>query len=143
MNLATLSDYLIEQKNAYLVFTGDALDESLVKNIQKQMKHNALNLCSKTSLLEVSTLIKKANLLITNDSAPLHFASYLDVPVIALFGPTDSLHYGPWGKGGVALHKNQDCLACKEPKSSQNHICMDAITVAEVARLVDDLLSGC
>ncbi|MFC1510064.1 glycosyltransferase family 9 protein [Candidatus Omnitrophota bacterium] len=137
---ASLSDDLIEQKNAFVVFIGDALDAPLVGEIQSKMKNDALNLCGKTSLSEAATLIKKANLVITNDSAPCHFASYLDIPVITLFGPTDSLHYGPWGKGGVTLHKNQDCPACNTSQKDQQHTCLDAISVDDVKVCVDRLM---
>jgi len=59
-------------------------------------------------------------------------ASYLDVPVLALFGPSDVHKYGPWGLHGHYLQKNQDCPACQDPKNFARHNCMAAITSQDV-----------
>jgi heptosyltransferase III len=55
-----------------------------------------LNLAGKTSLKELSALIKMSRCLICVDSVPLHIASALKVPVIALFGPSSEFNWGPW-----------------------------------------------
>lgn len=137
-SFALLVDYLIEHKNAYVVFTGDHLDQAVVEGVESNMKQRALNLCNKTSLLQAAALISKADLVISNDSAPCHLASYLDTPVIALFGPTNALHYGPWGLKGRILRKNQNCEACQLPQKNQHHTCMQAIQVDDLKALIDE-----
>ena len=57
---------------------------------------NCVDLRGKVELSNLPWLIKQASVVISNDSAPLHIASALNKPVIALFGPTDSSKYGPY-----------------------------------------------
>tara|TARA_B100001093_G_scaffold420717_1_gene412717 strand:+ start:293 stop:1219 length:927 start_codon:yes stop_codon:yes gene_type:complete len=64
-----------------------------------------VDLRGRLSVNELPQLIKKSALIISNDSAPLHIASSLQVPSISLFGPTDSRNYGPYPPG-----KNQSVV---------------------------------
>ena len=56
----------------------------------------AIDLRGRVELDELPDLIKKADLVVSNDSAPLHIASALRKPLLALFGPTSSTMYGPY-----------------------------------------------
>ena len=56
----------------------------------------AIDLRGKLGLEQVAHLVKSADLVVSNDSAPLHLASALARPVLGLFGPTDPLLYGPY-----------------------------------------------
>ena len=54
------------------------------------------NFAGKTSLREIPALIERSAVVVTNDSAPLHFASALGRPLVGLFGPTDPRRFGPY-----------------------------------------------
>jgi heptosyltransferase-1 len=54
------------------------------------------NLIGKTSLLELPLIIQKATIVVANDSGPMHIAAAMSKPLLALFGPTDPLQYGPY-----------------------------------------------
>jgi ADP-heptose:LPS heptosyltransferase len=60
---------------------------------------NICNLSGKTSLDDVIHLVQNSNLVIGNDSAPIHLAAAVEVPLIALFGPTDPKRFGPYPVG--------------------------------------------
>ena len=66
---------------------------------------SGINLCGRTSLLQLAAVLAGADLALVNDSGIMHLASYLDRPVVALFGPTDPFYYGPWGSSCVVLRK--------------------------------------
>lgn len=55
------------------------------------------NLCGKASLLQLGAQLKEVDLLLCNDSGPMHFAAAVGTPVVALFGPTDPSLTGPVG----------------------------------------------
>ena len=57
----------------------------------------------KLSLTELPFVISKSKIVITNDSAPLHIASAMSVPTIALFGPTSKFKYGPYPRSQANL----------------------------------------
>ena len=86
---------------------GDAIVESA-----RQAGGRAVNACGRLSLRESAALIGKAAALVTNDSAPLHFAAAAGTPTVALFGPTlPAFGFGPRGPRDVAL--GVDGLSCR------------------------------
>lgn len=123
---------LIRKYYLDIVFVGDENDRHFAQRITEIISENTLNLCGETTLPQLAAVLKGCVLAVGNDSAPMHLASYLDVPVLALFGPTDGRNYGPWGGGGRYLQKNQDCAACRNPRGSSRHTCMQAITSTDV-----------
>ncbi len=130
---AELCDKIINIYNIKVVLIGDAgEDKNIVVKILKEMKAPAMDIAGKTSLIQLAEVIKNALLVITNDSAPMHLASYLNVPVLAIFGPTSPERYGPWSNNSSFIRNNISCEKCKYPKSGLLHSCMDAISVNSV-----------
>ncbi len=124
--------HLIKRYQQRIVFVGDAADRDGAERMVEVLGENTLNLCGRTTLLQLAQVTQRAALALVNDSAPMHLASYLDVPVLALFGPSDIRKYGPWGRHGHYLQKNQGCPACQNPKNPARHTCMAAITSQDV-----------
>jgi len=89
----------------------------------------------------LAALIKKAQLLITNDSAVMHLASYLNVPVAAIFGPTDEKKYGPWSPRSVVIKKDVFCRPCEKAACRFNNLkCLTAVKPADVLNQVRSML---
>lgn len=126
--------HLLKHDPLKIVFVGDEADRGGAGRMVEVLGSGALNLCGRTTLVQSAAVIRKAILALVNDSAPMHLASYLDVPVLALFGPSDARKYGPWGIQGHALQKNRHCPACQNPKGLARHDCMAAITSQDVLR---------
>ena len=118
-----------------LVFVGDTHDRKIVQSIDKKMSHNAVNLTGRTTLRQLAHLLRRCTFAIVNDSAPMHLASYLDVPVLALFGPTDPEKYGPWSAQSCFIRKQEDCPACQRRERGARHQCMKSITVKDVLNI--------
>lgn len=129
---AAVCDKIILEKKVKVVFVGDKTDEETVQKVLGQMKQNAVNLCGKTSLTELALLMRYTDLVVANDSAIMHLASYLDVPVLAIFGPTDPALYGPWGQEGRFVKSNAFCTACHQSSCRYSHECMDFLQVDQV-----------
>ncbi|MBF0485680.1 MAG: glycosyltransferase family 9 protein [Candidatus Omnitrophica bacterium] len=90
-----------------VVIVGDDKDRQVVERIVKNSPAGVINACGLTTLTELCCIIREASLAVTNDSGVMHLASYLGIPTIALFGPTDPLVYGPWSEGSEALYKGR------------------------------------
>src|SRR5581483_8824232 len=71
--------------------------------IKRYAQHPLLDLSAKIDLLTLAALLKRARLLLTIDSAPMHLAGALRVPQVALFGPTNPFHWRPLGGRAVIL----------------------------------------
>jgi heptosyltransferase-2 len=108
-------------------------------------RQQILNACGKLTLRQSSALIGMAALLVTNDSAPLHFATAMGTPVIALFGPTvTEFGFGPLRAGDVALGVNGLlCRPCSSHGPPQcpltHHRCMRDLTVEAVLSAIEEL----
>jgi len=127
-----LADKLIVQRQFKVVLVGDEEDSPVVQRIIEKMAQKAVNLCARTNLVQLAELINHCSLAIVNDSAPMHLASYLNKPVLAVFSYTDPQKYGPWSSLSHYLKKNENCPACREALIDGNHTCIDAVTHNDV-----------
>lgn len=90
-----LKDYFIElidrlaDKNIAIFLIGGAMDKALCEEIRQKSKNsNVIDVAGELSVLESTALIQKLDLMVTNDSAPLHIANAVKTDVLAIFGPT-------------------------------------------------------
>lgn len=96
---AQLAAELIKRYRVKVVLIGDT-DDSVIAEKIKDQETGCINLCGKTTLVQLAEVFKRAVFIIGNDSGPMHLASYLNKPVLMLFGPTDPIKYGPWSSEG-------------------------------------------
>jgi lipopolysaccharide heptosyltransferase I len=132
---ARLADQLSED-GVRVILVGGSAEVDVTNEVRRQMKHDALNLGGATTLRQLAALLRRANLLVTNDSGPMHLAAALGTPVVALFGPTDPRRVGPYGAGHLVLRKGVDCSRCSRDRCARDGACMRAIEVDEVAAAV-------
>jgi heptosyltransferase-1 len=95
----------------------------------------ALNLAGETTLSELAALIRRSTICLTNDSGPMHFAVALDRPVVSIFGPTDPVWIGPYGRPHAALQAKLSCSPCYLRSLSRcphDHACMEKVSAAAV-----------
>ena len=119
------------------------LGEEIVEAVG-QAGGRAVSACGKLSLRESAALIGKAAVLVTNDSAPLHFAQAVETPVVAIFGPTiPAFGFGPRGPRDEAL--GLDGLPCRPchhhgPPACPlgHHRCMRDLPVERVLHAIEE-----
>lgn len=88
---------LAQATDKELVLAGDASERDLGETLRGAAPSRIFNLAGHTTLPETAALVSQSALLITNDSALMHYGYELDRPVVSLFGPTDELKYGREG----------------------------------------------
>jgi len=91
---------------------------------------NVVNLAGKTSLSDVCYLFGKYGAVVLSvDSGMLHLASYMNLPIVALFGPTDPKEYGPWSdEYKVLIGKDTNRSSCKIAKKNNGANSMNIST---------------
>ncbi len=124
---------LLEDPRFTIVYFGDTLTAPLVKQICLDLPERVINLAGLTSLRELAALISLCDVLLTNDSGPMHMASALQTPVVALFGSTNPLTTGPYTKGTV-IHKHVSCSPCYKRVCPIDFRCMKQIEGHEVLK---------
>lgn len=87
-----------------------------------------------TTIEQLAALLSRCAMVVGNDSGPLHLASALGVPVLAVFGPTDARVTGPWGPVSAVVDHRVACAPCLRRQCDTDHACMLGIDVAEVER---------
>lgn len=122
---------LLENPKVYILFFGDQAGAPLVNDICKNLPERVANLAGKTNLRELMALIEQCKVLLTNDSGPMHMASALGTPLLALFGSTSDIQTGPYNLG-VVIHKRVECSPCYKRVCPIDFRCMKRIEVDEV-----------
>ncbi len=138
---ARLLDKLSGGDDCEIVFIGDSKDAEDIKKIKGFMKNESLDLAGRTSFKELCAWIKTAELVITNDSAPLHIADSLKVSTLALFGPTDPRKYGPRFSRSLVARKTLFCSPCERPQCRYHHECLRELGPEEVYHKALQILS--
>ena len=134
-----------ENTSMQIVLIGDKNESGYVNSITSRVQKN-LNLIDssgKLNLHELIAIIKNADLLITNDTGPMHLAFALKTRTVSLFGPCSPIQYGGLGQT-VSIYKNVYCSPCVHefliPPCNGNNQCMKKITVEEVHEAVQKAL---
>ena len=100
--------------NASIYLLGDRENAGLCGELEAALEGHAVNLCGKTSLVELGSLLQEMDLVISVDSGPMHMAAALGKPVLAIFGATDPQRTGPYGPHHRVVTVDQlDCRPCR------------------------------
>jgi lipopolysaccharide heptosyltransferase II len=133
--------------HARVVVLGSVEDTPLAAEVCAAAGDSAINAAGVLTLLGSAELIRRCNVLVTNDSAPQHLASAVDTPTITIFGPTvPAFGFGPLAKGSSTV--GIDALACRPcdrhgPRRCPlgHWRCMREITPRDVAARVLDIVN--
>ena len=136
---ARLADLIAARLRMNVVFTGS--EKPALDKIISLMDSKAINLGGETSLLDLAYLYKKALLLITTDSGPMHLAAAVGTKVIALFGPTDPQRTGPYGKGHTIVRTDLPCSPCFLKKCPTKK-CLQDILPEQIMTVIEERLKG-
>jgi lipopolysaccharide heptosyltransferase II len=113
---------------------GNDDDKPLGEAISRVEPARCLNLCGRISLSEMVEWLRLSELMITNDTGPMHVAAALGKPLIALFGPTEPRRTGPYGQLENVLRIDLPCSPCLKSYCAYEkpNECLKAISPAMV-----------
>ncbi len=102
------------------------------------------NLAGRTSLAQTAGILKQARLYISADTGALHIAYGVGTPTVHMFGSGIQEKWAPQGRRYVVVHKDLPCSPCTRygytPPCPYGVACMDAISVEDVMRAIDEVL---
>lgn len=135
------------QKKYHVVLIGGKEDRQLCENICAQAGSDRVVVAAgDLSLLQSAELIRRCNVLLSNDSAPLHLAAAMQTPVVAVFGATvPQFGFAPRGKHDVVLGVEElSCRPCAIHGGNRCPIgtfdCMKKLRVAAVVHAIERVL---
>jgi len=142
MNYIELARRLLKHEGVYIINTGVESEKKYADVLHQSLgSTRCINLVGRTSFSELISLYNIADILITNDSGPVHFSALTNIKTFAFFGPETPKLYGPLGDNCFVFYSNYSCSPCisafNQRKSPCNdNKCLKAITVEEVYRKV-------
>jgi lipopolysaccharide heptosyltransferase I len=105
----------------------------------------ACDLSGKTTPAELAALIRRAEVVVTNDSGSMHVAASFGKPMVSVFGPTNPVHIGPYERPESVVRVDLPCSPCNYRRLSQcpfDHACMKQVTPAMVVERVRKILGA-
>ncbi len=138
---ARLADRLVQQFDARILLLWGPGERSDVERVQKLMQQAAV-IAPLTDLKQLAAILKRLDLMVSNDSGPMHLAAAVGVPVVGIYGPTLPQLQGPWGKGHRTVRlEGLDCLGCNGVTCRiETHDCMQQLGVEPVLAAVESVL---
>ena len=137
---------LVDEHDAAVVVTGTRAERRLAHEVVEASERDLFDLSGRLPLADLIAFLDRAEMLISNDTGPVHLASALGTPVLGLYGPNTPLLYGPLSPGSRAFYDAPACSPCitnLNYKTSRclNPVCIRAISEEEVAQAAFHLLS--
>jgi heptosyltransferase-2 len=126
---AELADRFIDDLGATVLISAAPKERAIVEAIHRYMKHEAIDLSSKgLTLGGLKEVVRRCDLMVTNDTGPRHIAAAMDVPVVTIFGPTHpewtEIYFPKERKVAVKVF----CGPCQKKVCPLDHRCMIRVT---------------
>ena len=137
---------LLVNSSITIILTGSPEEKDACEDLALQISPDrTINFAGKTSFKELITLYSISDLLITNDSGPVHFASTTEIPILALFGPETPKIFGPMSPSAKVISLELACSPCvsvfnQKKSSCDDNQCMKQISVQMVVKETQKIL---
>jgi heptosyltransferase-2 len=137
-----LSRRLISEYQACVLVFGGPGEARLGADIADRVGTGCFNLCNKTGLREAMALIGCCDAFVTNDSGLMHAAAALDIPQVAIIGPTDPVATGPVSPKSRLVQNAGSCRCapCLKVDCPLDHRCMATIDINRVLKAVVEMM---
>lgn len=121
----------IQKSNARIILFNGPGEDNITQSIQKMMIKPYIP-ASGFQIRHLAALVERCSLFICNDSGPMHIASALKVPTVAIFGPTDHVRWRPRSEKALIVRKDMDCWPCSAHKCKRGFECTKSLPVEDV-----------
>jgi len=142
-NFSHLIKSMVDAYTAKIILIGAKRDLPRVDELISLTgnSQNVVNLVGKTNIPQLLALLEQVDLVISNDSGPLHLAVMMGTPTISFFGPESPVQYGPREEKHTIMYKGYYCSPClhvynEKNSSCEDNICLKDISVDEVFKVV-------
>ncbi len=139
-----LTDQLRRSRKETILILGGEGDEVFPGGLKKGLGDSGADhflwLVGKTDVLTLAEVLSRCRLLVTSDTGPMHMASAVGTPTVALFGSTSPTWTRPFGTGHEVIYKKTECSPCFQRTCPIGYECLHAISVEEVFKAIQKKL---
>ncbi|OPY87995.1 MAG: Lipopolysaccharide core heptosyltransferase RfaQ [Syntrophaceae bacterium PtaU1.Bin231] len=135
---------LLNAYRAKILLLGSPAETTIAGDIERRLGSElVVNLSGRMNLHELCYIISRLDLLLTNDSGPMHIAAATGTPVVGIFGPENPAHLRPYAEEDRyrAVYRDVPCRPCLK-SSCKNPICLASITPVEVFQACTELIQA-
>lgn len=146
---AEVARRLATEFGATIVLTGASSDRVLVDAVKQVLpSRQTIDLAGELDLTQLAAVLQRADLLISGDTGPMHLASAVGTPVVAIFGPSDPARYAARGPDDRVVRVDLPCSPCNRirhpPERCAGHTpdCLMSVSVEHVVQAAASVLAG-
>lgn len=137
---AAAASILARRLRGQVAVFGSEAERDVCETVVKGVTAPVRNFAGQTTLAEYIELAAACRVYLTNDSGPMHIASALGLPTVAVFGATDHVTTGPTGPLARVVRENVECSPCLKRECPIDHRCMTRVEADRVAETALELL---
>jgi heptosyltransferase-3 len=134
---------ILHSRGERIVLTGagDGNEAAYMDEVRKRLRQPVIDLAGQLDLKALAALAARARLFVGVDSAPMHIASAMGTPVVALFGPSGDVEWGPWQVAHRIVASDMACRPCgiNGCGGSNRSECLETRPVERVLAAIDEL----
>lgn len=127
------------------VVTGSPGDRVAIDAVIAAARRPVRRIDGRTPIKTLAAVFRRARLVLSTDTGPMHLAVAVGTPVVALFGPTSPDYTGPYGPGNVVLRAGLACSPCYKKTclttEFEKHACMLRLKPEDVTRAIVERLA--
>jgi len=135
---ARLADRLTDELGATILFTWGPGELPQAEAIRKEMIQPSLLGPRTESLTQLAEVFRRSDLYVGGDTGPMYAASFMGIPVVVIYGPTDPVLYEPLGVHKI-VRKEVGCNPCRN-RVCNDLTCLKAVQVEDVFEAVKEIL---
>jgi len=125
----------------FILFWGNQKEKENCEMIRDSVKKRNAYLIPDSPIRYLAAIIEKCDIVIGNDSGPLHIAVSMNVPTLGIYGPTNPKLQGPFGDKNLSIvNENIDCLYCNLLECNIGNICMTELSKDLIIEKVKELI---
>lgn len=125
----------------FLLFWGNQKEREDCELIKKSINRGNAYIIPDSPIRYLGAIIQKCDLVIGNDSGPLHIAVAMDVPTLGIYGPTNPALQGPYGEKNLSVVKEDlNCLYCNLLECPIGNLCMTQLSKDKIIAKVRELI---
>lgn len=133
---ASLGRNLSERHDFRILIFGGKGETGLGRNLKALIGPKAEDLTGRTTLDELAAFLSLCEVVVTNDTGPMHLAYSVGTRIISLFFNSHFVETGPYGKGHVAVHPDISCFPCQGPANCRTKDCLTHISPETIENII-------
>jgi len=142
---AAVAEWIQSEPGWPVVLIGANEEVEVARQVAELAGSRIVNLAGKTELAEVIALVAGASVVVMHDSGPMHLATALHKPMVAIYGPTSPARTGPYQRPEVVAQLGLPCSPCYLKRLADcphGHRCLGELSPEVVTAKVSQLLAA-